>query len=240
LPGWLFAGLSGPIALRVEGDGLGQYPPDSDTAMALQDLMRGVLSIGENCDVGFAQSHFDAEPLDLLRWSSATVDQLCFGLRCGFAGLGEPRHTQIVWTGAEYRLVDRRYASFHTMAFEQANAAGEDRLLEDGCKRLAFLRRKLLHDLAEGRRLVVYRTRNPDFGRAERRELWSALRGLGSARLLVLTPAARVSLVGDVVTMGDGLFSGGFDPQATGEVAFMETMRLCRTTFDLMRPDRTS
>ncbi len=239
LPGWIFAGLSGAITLRIEGDGLGHYPAECDSAMALSDLMRGVLSLGENCDVGFAQSHFDAEPLDLLRWANSTIDQLCFGLRSGFAGLGEPAHTRIVWVGSEYRLVDLRYASFHTMAFERADAAGEERLLEDGCRRLAFLRRKLLHDLAEGRRLVVYRTNNPAFGRAERRELWSALCGLGAARLLVLTPASRPSMLGEVVAMGDGLYSGGFDPQDSREAGFEALMRMCRRARELIRGDAT-
>lgn len=228
LPDGLLSGLRGPITISIEGGGLERYPADADAAMELQDLMRGVLSLGANCDIGFAQEHYDAEPIDLLRWANSSFEQLCFGLRNHFAGLGEAAHGELVWADTEYRLIDRRYASFHTMAFEPVDAAAQGKLLHDGLRRLTFLRRKLLHDLAEGRRLAVYRTRDPGFRAAEMNELHTALRKLGPSPLLVLTPAADGVVPGAVRVLHDGLFSATFDPDASGEPCFRATLELCR------------
>jgi len=232
LPERLFEGLSGELTLCVQGDGLPSYAAESDAAKQAQEVMRGVLSLGENCEIGFAQEHFDAEPIDLLRWANSSFSQLCSGLHSGFAGLGDEAHTELVWMDTEYRLIDRRYASFHTMAFAQVDAGAQAKLWHDGVLRLQFLRRKLLHDLAEGRRLVVYRTRQSGFSMQDAYDLLDALRGHGPAPLLVLTPAFLP--FGVVEEIGGGLFLGGFDPVASGPEAFYATLHLCQSVRALL------
>jgi hypothetical protein len=91
-----------------------------------------------------------------------------------------------------------------------------------------FLRRKLLHDLAEGRRLLLYRTRNRAFARQDACDLLEAVRAHGPAPLLVLTPGGAPEEIGVVTVLGEGLFVGGFDPAITGPDAFRATMRLCQ------------
>jgi hypothetical protein len=228
LPSKMFEGLAGPVTLCVEGNGLPSYTTQSDAALRAQEVMRSVLSLGENCDVGFAQEYYDAEPLDLLRWANARFDQLLAGLRCGFSGLGSTAETELVWVDSEYRLIDRRYASFHTMAFAPLDAEAQAALAQTGVRRLQFLRRKLLHDLAEGRRLLVYRTRQRGFVRQDACDLLEAVRACGAAPLLVLTPARAPEEAGVVTVLGDGLFLGGFDPDVSGADTFGATMRLCQ------------
>jgi hypothetical protein len=228
LPVSLFEGMRGTISLCVEGFGLDHYPAEIDVTMALLDAMRNVISLGENCELGFTQRFYDAEPIDLLRWASTSFDQVSAGLRSHFEGLGDARHAELVWTGEEYRLVDHRYASFHTMVFEKVDAIAQAKLFDDCLRRLAFQRRKLIYDLQEGRRIAVYRTLNPGFLSDQRFHLLESLRALGPARLLVLTPTARSSGGGIVTALGNNLFSGYFNPDTSGEASFRTIASLCQ------------
>lgn len=224
-PGWIWtngdavipadalARFEGEVEVTIVGESLARYEVEDPIRLQAQALLRRCLSLGDNCDLAFAQSHFDAEPLDLLRWAATPHEQLCRGLRNGFAGLGDDAHTQLVWLEAgEYRLVDARYSSFHTRVFARTDAKGEEQIRQSGIRRLRFLRGKLLHDLASGVRMAVARSRDPAVGEAEVTDLHRAFRSLTHGPLLVLRPAREASEIGTVNLRPGALLEGWHDP----------------------------
>ena len=231
LPAGLFEGFSSPLYITVNGFGMPNYPV-YDEASDPQALFRGFLSLGPNCDFAFAQGHFDAEPIDLLRWASTDLERLIAGLHSRFEGLGEPGHATLALNpeGTEYRLIDPRYASFHTMVFEGLSADQQNDLKLRDCRRLAFMRRKLLHDLGAGERIAVFKFHSPDTPIAAAHDLLAALRSIGSGPLLILAPATAECPPGDVVSLGDGLFVGHFDPHASELQAFAQLRSICSRT----------
>lgn len=235
LPAGLFEGFSSPLCLTINGFGMPNYPV-YDEASDPQVLFRGFLSLGPTCDFAFAQSHFDAEPIDLLRWASTDLERVISGLRNRFAGLGDPADVTLALNpeGTEYRLIDSRYASFHTMVFEGLSADQQDELRLRDCRRLAFLRRKLLHDLGAGQRIAVFKFHSPDTPIAAAHDLLAALRSIGPSALLILAPATGASTPGGVTAHGDGLFVGNFDPLATELQAFAHLRSICARTRSLL------
>ena len=59
------------------------------------DIMMQFMSLGQNCEFGFAQRAFGAEPMDLLRWASTPLPVLLDLLRNRFAGIGDPDQVRI-------------------------------------------------------------------------------------------------------------------------------------------------
>jgi hypothetical protein len=213
LPAWLWDGLHGRITLEVHGFALPHYPGDQARLREDRALFNGFTSLGQDCEFGFAQRHFDAEPISLFRWGTTTARQVIAGLERGLEGLGDATHTTLAWLeeASEYRLIDPRYLAAHTWVRGRVDQAEEARLWRDGRARLALLRRKLLHELADPRRIFVHRTTDPAFDRSTMAALNLALRRHGTASLLCVTlPEAGVtdgaSAHGAVRDLGDGLF----------------------------------
>ena len=235
LPDGLFDGFSSPLCITINGFGMPNYPV-YDESSDPQALFRGFLSLGPTCDFAFAQGHFDAEPIDLLRWASTDLERLIAGLRSRFAELGDPGHATLALNpeGTEYRLIDPRYASFHTMVFEGLSADQQNELRLRDCRRLAFMRRKLLHDLGTGQRIAVFKFHSPDTPIAAARDLLAALRSIGPTPLLILAPVTGENTPGGVVSHGDGLFVGYFTPLTTELQAFAQLRSICARTQSLL------
>src|SRR5256885_894206 len=77
--------------------------------LPVEQLMMRFESLGENCEFGLAQRRCGAEPLGLLRFSSAPLPVLLAGLRARFEGMGEPEQIdiQVSDNRQEYLVVDR-------------------------------------------------------------------------------------------------------------------------------------
>ena len=119
-------------------------------------LFENFESLGDNCEFGFVRHHFHpTNTSSLLRWAGTDVDRLVQGLESGFAGVGDPAHTRLIWCEREYALHDPRLFTTHT--FQQEQAATPERaaeLIQAGAEPLrdliAALHQKLL--VAELRR----------------------------------------------------------------------------------------
>lgn len=231
-----FSGLRGTVALVVAGTGLAAYPV-VDAQAADRALVAGFESLGDNCEFGFVQRHFGAEPRSLLRWASTDAARLSRGLRRRFAGIGAPAHTAFTWseTALEYTLRDAHTLASHTFRTARfASAEEEAAAVLAGGARLRLLARKLLADIAAARRIFVFKTDDPGPHEARFHELHAALRGVGPAALLCVWPAAAPDEVGQVVARGDGLFVGRVDRFVGAEGPFDVWRRLCLTTRDLV------
>lgn len=128
-------------------------------ARYMNDLLKSVpfgrfISMGENCEFGFAQRATGAEPLDLLRWGQTDMAVVIHMLRDRFAHIGDPAALDMSVTRGEYILHNSFYGFlWHTFAME--GAVPRDRVLRRELTRLPRQAEMLLSDIAEGHRILV-------------------------------------------------------------------------------------
>jgi hypothetical protein len=141
----------------------------------------------EGCEFGIFQRSYGAEPLGLLRWSDMSPETTI---------LSDP-HAE----GADWTTQNTRYGmNMHTFQYDKFTQAARDRFFRSTCRRLQFLRRKLLEDLAEGDKIFVYKLTywNMDENTLDR--LYRAIRKYGPCTLLYVRqpddnhPAGTVEL----------------------------------------------
>ncbi len=197
-----------------------------------QFLVRGG-GLGDNCEFGLVQRRCGAESLGLLRWSFITAAELVRGLDAGFEGIGDPANMSYRIEGGghpEYLIDDRSYGlRFHT--FLNPTDVVESELIDRQAARLRFLRRKLLEDLAEARKIFVIK-RNDPLTEAELLSVLAALRRHNAAaRLLGVVLAGPDHPPGTVRVTPEGLICGYIDhfaPLATAHDVALETwLALC-------------
>jgi hypothetical protein len=176
--------------------------PQVDTFMSLphvQDIVADNArfcifeSLGNDCELGNVQRNLGQEPLGLLRFSSIPLPTLIKLLKNNFRDFALPENCDltIVDMGdqAQYDLVDHFYKyQVHTfIVVDKITSHGA--VLEKFCARVQFLKRKLLEDLAEGKKIFVYKAHFlPDRDIAE---LARALRRHGKCRLLAIQEFER-------------------------------------------------
>ena len=191
-------------------------------------------SLGENCELALAQRHYGVElPLSLLRWSGTTYEDVARGLECRFEGLGDPATTRVAWTEMDYRI-QTPYLRLHTTVIEPRDEKGVAELLHHGCATLRLLRRKLLRDIADSRRIFVFKSANPGFGLAEMRRLQAAMRAIGPASLLCVTQNDRAEAC-RVEKLADRLYAGRLERFVIPHGPFDEWVALCSETLKLHR-----
>lgn len=167
-----------PAAVAVE------EATTQDPLAEMRQIVSGFESLGENCELGFVQRHFGAEPLGLFRWAGIDLNALVTALETRLEGIGAPEFTilSVNPNNREYYTEDSRYGmSMHTFILE--GSSPPDKVLSRICRRLVFLRDKLLGDLADGGKVFVLNTRDllPD---ADLLRLHRALCLYGPNRLL--------------------------------------------------------
>ncbi|VVB46461.1 protein of unknown function [Beijerinckiaceae bacterium RH AL1] len=178
----------------------------------MRRLMLGFESLGDSCEMGLVQRRFGAEPLSLLRWNDVALENLIAALGQRFEGMGEPENTVMVTaSNGELYLRDRRWdLAMHT--FRIADRVDADDIFQKMCRRIAYLRDKLLDDLASAEKVFVYRSDMVDAGGLRR--LHEALRAHGPVTLLGVQPvltdvtAFPGRPVGGIERLEEGLYLG--------------------------------
>ncbi|HWB51429.1 MAG TPA: tetratricopeptide repeat protein [Stellaceae bacterium] len=211
-----------------------QQPSAADGDLPPAQLMLKFESLGQDCEFGIVQRHFGAEPLGLLRFTLTPIELLAEALGDRLAGIGETDNTEIGIRNGEYVTGDKRYQMrMHT--FIRADEGDPQRRLDGFCRRLRFLRDKLLDDLAEGRKIFVYawgQTTSDDSVRG----LYRALCGFGRNRLLFVQPAEPGNQAGALRRLDDGLMLGYVDRLSTENPSFPVWLELCRQAHQQMAP----
>ena len=182
---------------------------DGNGALSETDLIMQFESLGENCEFGLVQRYFNAEPLGLLRFAATSQEMLLEALRAGFEGVGDPAYTTLTANPGEYVTGDRRYGmASHTFISPRSIAA--EALFPKQCKRLSFLRNKLVSDLASGEKtFVVLATVGSTDDTAC--QIHAAMRAYGPARLLFVRAQVDGCEPGSVQVADDGLIFGYLD-----------------------------
>ena len=202
-------------------------------------LLTGFENLGENCELGFVQRHFGAEPLGLLRWAGMPRHLLLQALETEFAGVGEPETTamRLDATNHEYVTSDTRL-DMNMHSFIHADPENEARIFERMCRRLRFLRDRLLSDLREGAKIFVFQAAE-GLDDAAMCELHDALGRYGHPTLLCIRPAGAGETPGEVAILREGLLAGwidrpGFDGRRW-DVSFDLWLTLCTRAQALRR-----
>ena len=234
LPASLLGPGEGTAELHILCSGLPRYRRDPSPDSGLFARFE---ALGDNCEFGLVQRHFDAEPISLLRWASTDAARLVLGLCRRFDGLGDPEATTLGWSGdpPDYMLVDHRYLSAHTWAVKLSD---DPQRLEDirlsGAARLRLLKRKLLADIETGKRIFVFKQSSPDARPEALNAVHAALRGIGPAPVLCVVRAAAPEMVGTVEALGDGVYRGHIDQFSRATISYGVWRKICAATAALV------
>jgi tetratricopeptide (TPR) repeat protein len=204
------AELSGPEPLSSHAV-LKKPAPDSAI------LMSGFESLGNNCEFGIVQRHFGAEPLGLLRWTAVAPNELSLALAENLCGIGDPKQTILELRGREYVTRDAKYGmAMHTFIEQQEQTA--DKLFPKLCRRLSYLKSKLIEDLTEGTKIFVYKDAQIKLGQAQ--ALAAAIQKYGNAELLVVFPDTTGAKVSTVERQGANLLFGYVEHFSTAQLGW--------------------
>ena len=125
-------------------------------------LLSGFQSLGDDCEFGLVQRRYGAEHLALLRWVTLSPEMLATLLDRRLEGFGDPDRTEIYpapW--GELMAHDLTYG-IRMHSFVQAGGVDLARFKLNHCRRMAFLKAKLIEDLALGEKLFVFNRRRTD------------------------------------------------------------------------------
>ncbi len=133
----------------------GDWQLERGDPAALADFLMRFESLGPNCEFGFLQKGFGAEPLGLLRWAGTSTNALIQALRHRFEGVGDPAQTTLTTKNRLYFANDERFGlRIHTGIRE--GEMPPETVLDKQCRRMAFLRDRLLADLASQDKIFVF------------------------------------------------------------------------------------
>jgi hypothetical protein len=203
-----------PSPVAPAGPGRGGGP-----GLSREALMLRFESLGENCEFGLAQRRCGAEPLGLLRFASAPLPKLLAALRARFAGMGAADNivVELSSNGREYMVHDRAFGfTYHAWVKLGEQTPAEIHARE--ARRVPFLVRKLIADLAEGEKIFVFHGMEP-LRLSDARNLAAAIRRHGPGTLFWVEVADAAHPPDTVEWVEEGLLKGYIARFAPGEDA---------------------
>lgn len=204
---------------QVEAIVVDDRPSAAESEIPVKELMTSFESIGENCEFGLVQRRCGAEPLGLLRFSSAPLPKLLAALKAGFAGMGlsENVEVQVSGNGREYMILDKAFGLLYH-AWVQVGEDTAEKVREREVRRLPFLIRKLTEDFSSAEKIFVFHGIAPlNLEQAE--ELADAVQSYGPSKLLWVELADAHNPAGTAKEVAPGLLKGFMDRFAPGENA---------------------
>lgn len=175
------------------------------------DVMGVFQALGDSCEfAAFQERATQRQPRTLLSHGSCKLEAMLVGLAREFDGVGDPALTRLEWRAdwREYRLGVEPYFGMHSGHFHPfADAATLEQATADAAAMLRLLRRRLLADLKDPRRIFVFTTMGLDVAAAHR--LHAGFRAASPAGLLCVSPGLVPA--GTVVDRGDGCYIGGLN-----------------------------
>ncbi len=188
-----------------------------------RNLVMQYESLGENCEFGLVQRHFEAEPLGLLRWTYCVAETVINLLEQQLSGFGEMENVILLRTSwNEYMIKEVRYGiTFHT--FVTRDIQDEAAFIRKQSMRLCWLAKKLITDLTESNKRFILKLyhRTPD---AQIHRLHSLVQQYSTNnKLLCVSVSANEG--GTVVNVGNGLAFGKVsrkNPGAKWDIPYVE------------------
>ena len=224
-------------ASRSEG-ALISRPLDAKPPHNEGEVMARFESLGENCEFGLVQRQFLLEPLGLLRFSYVHQSGILRLLKTRFQGVGDPEFTQLDTNDNEFLTSDLRYG-MNSHTYVAPHSVDPDIFFKEQCKRLGFLRRKLISDLEDAAKVFVI-TAHGDASDDLALDLHSAMGDYGNNRLLYVRASVEGSEPGSVRQVQNGLFFGFLDRWGGGNltgrwnISYHNWLKLCQTTIAML------
>jgi len=174
--------------------------------------LRAFQSVGDSCELGFVQRHCGVEPISLLRLSTISIANVTRGILDGFAKIGTPATLEITPPpdpSDDFGGYDRHYGIlYHTG--RRAGDVDAETLKQQETRRLKFLARRFMEDLAMGEQLFVVRRKFPIMPE-EIARLVLAVRQRGPGTVLWVREADRMHPPGSAGYLLPGLMVGYVD-----------------------------
>ncbi len=192
----------------------------SPSVTAATDMKQVALQfegLGDNCEFGIVQRHFGADPIGLFRFAAISAATMTELLAEKFDRLGDPSFTKLSLTaGNEYLVRDER-GLYYLHSFVRKGSVNEEKFLHQQVVRLTYLKRKILEDLEDGKKIFVHK---PSFARiddATAIALHEAIEQFGPNMLLVIRRAESGHASGTVSVLRPGLLVGHVSTLYDGE-----------------------
>jgi tetratricopeptide (TPR) repeat protein len=181
---------------------------------AAENLFSRFESLGgtaTGCEFGMVQRKFGSEGIGLLRWTRSSIGNLVDALNSNLEGVGEEQHTELLTVRfsadrEEYVTADRRFG-MKSNTFIKVSDAPYEKMFTQTCRRLRFLRNKLIEDLRAAEKIFVFKVQDPEPD-AALRALYAAARRYGNVTLLCVREADAENRRGTIRIIEPGLFVG--------------------------------
>jgi hypothetical protein len=171
-----------------------------------RDLVLQFESLGDNCELGLVQRRVGAEPLGLLRFAGTPLRNLLRALADRFDGLADPAHVRIQPEQGVYMVKLTKY-DFIYHADADVGKADPAVLLRQQVRILPFLVEKLLSELENPTKILVFRQNEPLLA-SDLIDLRTALDRFGPSTLLWVQQARPGHPPGSANRIGDRLLVG--------------------------------
>ena len=203
-------------------------------ADALRDLFMRFESPGSDCQFGFLQREFGAEPLGILRFGGISARDLVRALDNDLVELMEADDARFLPHPIDYQLeVPRAGFNIHTLIVP----ADPDAFLVQMRRRLRYLSRKLLEDLQEGEKIFVFKAY--DVTQEEMAAVLAAVRRHGPGQLLFVRRPDANHPTATVEARDDGVWVGYIQPSAAKDKAFRDAWAtICSTIVAALPAER--
>jgi tetratricopeptide (TPR) repeat protein len=225
------------------GDPSSVEMPDGDDQGPISDLLMKFENLGApiwGCEFAFIQRKFGVEPISLLRWAGVNTQRLIEALESRFEGVGTPEQTKLnapADTQMDYHTRDTRFGiDLHT--FVHRGQMPEEKLLQQSCVRIQYLKKKLIGDLESGTKIFVFRP-GAHVSEEQLDQFYAAMRGYGDNTLLYILCGDPNHRAGTVEVVKPGLMIGylsklAWSPQTgVGTPDFACWIRICTEAYRL-------
>jgi hypothetical protein len=181
---------------------------DTVPEAALQDseLVLKFESLGDNCELGIVQRMAGVEPLGLFRFAGVPLRHLIRAMEARFEGMADPKHVRVRPENGEYMINLTKY-DFVYHAYVKVGEADPEALHTQQVRTLGFLIRKLIADLENPTKIMVFRQNEPLLAN-DLIDLRVVLAAYGPAKLLWVQEARPGHPPGTVVVVDDRLMVG--------------------------------
>jgi hypothetical protein len=180
--------------------------PKVETSLDDRALVLRFESIGDNCELGLVQRQAGEEPLGLLRFAGAPLRNLVRGLNARFANIADPTHIRINAEHGEYMVKLTKY-DFTYHAHVLVGAMSPEALHQQQCRTIGFLVEKLIGDLEDPSKILVFRQNEPLLA-SDLADLRIALSAYGPSILLWVQEACTGHPPGSVEVADERMMVG--------------------------------
>ena len=193
---------------------LAESMPDSQVPAGQSDAIMRFESLGGtgvSCEFGMVQRELGRDSIGLLRWSRNEASHVIDALACEFEGVGSEESTILKTVrhavdDEEYVTQDRRFfMESHT--FVRTSDAPADSMFKQTCRRLRFLRGKLLEDLRAAEKIFMFKAHHA-LTDDQVRDLHAALCRYGDNALLCVMRADSSHAASSLRVLGRGVYVG--------------------------------